>query len=153
MSEKKDVLDFPLEEVEVPQAIALMMQAATKCHFPVGTQGPDGTIVAEAHVDMERLQLLCEKLEARVEDALDEAKAIRTEPAVEDAPNDVPLVETDIFLMEDGEVLNYKGILYKKSCNRSVVRASDGAVEDTYCIKQWGHQNPIHEDEFGNESR
>ena len=146
MSEKKDVLDFPLEELEVPAAIKLMMGAATKCVTAVGGGHYTPTLLT----DDERLLQLSEKLEARVEDALDAAKAVREEPVSEDAPNEVAVEESDIFLMEDGEVLNYKGVLFQKACNERVY-SSDGPDEqyNSYCVKRWGHVGYQHEDMEG----
>lgn len=150
MTDKKDVLDFPLEEVEVPQAIALMMQAAAKC----------GAIIEEGDAEdeekaLERLQLLCEKLEARIQDEIDSLTAVRTEPTPEDAPND-PLevdVASQIFASgtdaDSSEFLNWEGRLFKKMCNERVHTDPDSG-ESTYCIKQWAHQGIEHEDMEGN---
>src|SRR6476469_5739551 len=51
--EKKDVLEFPLEELEIPQAIVLMMQAAAKC---VSAEIEPNGYEARANVDLECLQ-------------------------------------------------------------------------------------------------
>ncbi len=151
MTEKKDILEFPLEDVEVPQAIALMMQAATKSYISEGLEG--------VLVDDDRLQLLCEKLEARVEDAIESASSVRSEAHDEDAPNEYPEADPgDTFLAMDGTGDVYQvvhnGILFGKFCNAPV---SPSAPEldkpGTYCIKQWGHDvNGLieHEDMEGN---
>jgi hypothetical protein len=126
-----------------------MMQAATRCAELVrGMQG-DEIIDAHIDVDLERLQKLCEKLEAYVDDKLEAGAAVRTEPVVEDAPNEEAVDEGEIFLQNDGETLNVRGILWQKACNHEVY--NDGVSEVTFCIKQFGHDNPIHEDRFGNE--
>lgn len=136
---KKDVLEFPLEELEVPAAIKLMMQAAYKT----------GYLGEVAMTHDERILQLSEKLEARVEDAIDAAKAVREEPVSEDAPNEVAIVETDIFLMNDDLTINYKGILFHRTCNQPVVPETEGTFP-TYCIKVANHQHPEHEDIEGN---
>jgi hypothetical protein len=144
--EKKDVLEFPLEELEVPQAIVLMMQAAAKC---VSAQVSQNGYEAHTDVDLERLQQLCEKLEAYADDKIEAGAAIRTEPVVEDAPNEEAVDESEIFLQNDGDTLNVRGVLYQKACNTKVY--DDGVSEVTYCIKQFGHNGQLHEDRFGNE--
>jgi len=145
MSEKKDVLDFPLEELEVPAAIKLMMGAATKCVTAVG----GGQYTPILLTDDERLLQLSEKLEARVEDALDAAKAVREEPVSEDAPNEVAIDESDIYLMNDDLTINYKGLLFHRTCNQPVAPETEGTFP-TYCIKVANHQHPEHEDIEGN---
>jgi hypothetical protein len=151
--EKKDVLEFPLEELEVPQAIVLMMQAAVKCagygHEITIEDFNAGNGNLEVPIDLERLQQLCEKLEAYVDDKIEAGAAIRTEPVVEDAPNEEAVDESEIFLQNDGDTLNVRGVLYQKACNTKVY--DDGVSEVTYCIKQFGHNGLIHEDRFGNE--
>lgn len=130
----RDILEFPLEEVEVPQAIVLMMQAATKCTEPPA-QG----------VDLERLQLLAEKLEARVEDAItdavDEAKAVRDIPVEEDEPNRFePVDGHEMHLVMADDMIRQvvvDGILFVLACNERVVTDENGITST--CIKQWGH--------------
>jgi hypothetical protein len=141
----RDIMEFPLENVEIPAAIKLMMQAATKCVELVGHQ--------DLTVDDERLLALSEKLEARVEDEVEKASAIRDEPAEEDgnAPDEVAVEEGDIFVMHGGETLNYKGVVYQKACNSRVLAAgSHGDTPDTWCIKRWYHRGLDHEDMEGN---
>lgn len=154
---KKDVLEFPLEELEVPQAIVLMMQAATTCvSFSTNDAGP------ETETDNDRLQLLAEKLEARVEDAIDAAKAVREDATSEDAPNEPLYSDVEghtVTLVE--EYIDHAGVnvitkvvvdrsVYGLLCNRGVF--DNGGIQTT-CIKRFDHQSLIHEDEFGNEAR
>lgn len=141
--DKKDILEFPLETIEVPQAIALMMQAASATREAIMVVDNEVTL----RTDDDRLQLLCEKLEARIEDAIDEGKSVMLEENVVDAPDEEPVVDTDIFVMEDGDILNYRGVLYMKMCNMVVLREED---RNTFCCKQWEHESPEHEDKEGN---
>jgi len=150
MSDKKDVLEFPLEELEVPEAIKLMMQAATQCYFSVGQINGEGVVAEEKYVNNERLLLLSEKLEARVEDAIEDAAAVRTEAVPEDAPNEIEVDPADIFVMNDGDILNYKGVVYQKACNELVSSGDESVLASTYCMKRWGHNHPEHEDMEGN---
>lgn len=151
---KKDVLEFPLEELEVPQAIALMMQAATKCvHHGMAHADPLLT-------DDVRLQELAEKLEARVEDAIDAAKAVRDESVPEDAPNEpiytnldghkVSLVEEYVDEAMDSIITKVivDNLIYVLICNENV--ALDDEENMSRCIKAWGHSYPSHEDMEGN---
>lgn len=133
MSEKKDVLEFPLEELEVPQAIVLMMQAATQCVDVDHSDSPS--------TDLDRLQLLAEKLEARVEDAIEDAKAVRDIPVEEDEPNRFEPVDGHEMhlVMADGMVRQVvvDGVLFVLTCNEHVTVGESGRM--TSCIKQWGH--------------
>lgn len=156
MDDKKDILEFPLEDVSIPQAIGLMMQAATK------------TVVAEAvgndlvsyDVDMERLTLLCEKLEARVEDEL--TKGARSEAVPEDNPNE-PLfsdIEGHTVSLKhefnenaNGDVVTQvvvDNMVYVLTCNKRVYTNPETG-ETTTCIKKWEHESLICEDAWGNE--
>lgn len=159
MTDKKDVLEFPLEKVTVPAAIKLMMQAATKCvgfnHEITVADFEAGKVTIP--VDNDRLQELADKLEARVQDEIDSAMAVRTEPAPEDDPNGpsyVPVDEDDEVtkVMFEGEVefVVINGIVFKKMCNEPVAEVLDADGGRTYCIKQWGHKSPDHEDQEGN---
>lgn len=149
MSDKKDMLEFPLETVEVPQAIVLMMQAATKC-----VCGQADGVRADLEVDNDRLQELCEKLEARVEDAIEAASAVRTEPVEEDEPvryedsTDEDVI-TKVFRDNELHQVVVDGVVFMKACNERVENDLATSIR-TFCIKQWGHINPDHEDEFGN---
>jgi hypothetical protein len=142
MADKKDVLEYPLEELEVPAAIKLMMQAAYKTGVDLG-------VVEEVDTE-ERLLELSEKLEARVEDAIENAAAVRTEAVPEDAPNEIEVDPADIFIMNDGDILNYKGVVYQKACNELVSSGDESVLASTYCMKRWGHNHPEHEDMEGN---
>lgn len=151
MEGKKDVLEFPLEELEVPQAIAMMMLSATKCvgfnHEVTIADFEGGNF--KMPVDNDRLQLLCEKLDARIDDELDKVRAIRDIPAEEDAPNEVEIEPGEIFLMNDDLIINYKGLLYHRSCNQPVAPETEGSFP-TYCMKVADHRHPDHEDIEGN---
>lgn len=154
MSEgKKDVLEFPLEELSAPQAIAIMMQAANKA----GKAWCDEQENAGWEPDDERLQLLIEKLEAYIEDLIDKAAIPVEVPVVEGAPDEEfePADETDTFLQKNdqGDVLRvvHKGVVFGRLCNERVYTDPSGVLDPTTCVKEWGHANPIHEDEFGNE--
>lgn len=129
---KKDILDFPLEEVEVPHAIGVIMQAASKCGSSIS-----------GDVDWQRLGQLTEKLEEYVQDKIEAAMAVRMEPSVEDDPNrfEDALAEDVHVVFRDGEPYQvvYKGLIYGKLCNTTVVPA-DNDSDGTYCIKQWNHQ-------------
>jgi hypothetical protein len=139
---EKDVLEFPLEKLEIPLAIILMMQAA----YRTGYEGERVT------THEERVQLLSEKLEARVEDSINAAKAVREEPAEEDEPNRFePVDGRHIHLVIEDEVIKQvvvDGVLFNLTCNQRV--KSGGIQEATYCMKQWGHKAPEHEDMEGN---
>lgn len=153
MTDKKDVLEFPLEELEVPQAIVLMMQAAAA--RPTISTWCDEQENSGFEVDNERLFALCEKLEAYIEDKLEAAGAIRNEPAAEDAPNEFePAEESDTHLQrdEEGNVRRviHNGSVFILACNERVYYDSVDGVSTT-CIKEFGHKSLIHEDEFGNE--
>ena len=157
---KKDVLEFPLEELEVPQAIVLMMQAAAA--RPTISTWCDEQENSGFEVDNERLQQLAEKLEARVEDAIDAAKAVREDATAEDAPNEPLYSDVEghtVTLVE--EYIDHAGVnvitkvvvdrtVYGLLCNRGVF--DNGGIQTT-CIKRFDHQSLIHEDEFGNEAR
>jgi hypothetical protein len=150
-NEKKDVLEFPLEELEVPQAIVLMMQAASRTGFAQS----DATSETDLIECDKRLQLLCEKLEARVEDAIEEAKAVRIEPTEEDDPNRFEDVDSsDVFLVYADDLIYqivHKGVVFGRLCNTRVYTDDSNDIR-TNCIKEFGHENPRHEDQFGNES-
>lgn len=140
MVEKKDILEFPLEELEIPPAIKLMMQAALATGIEM-EKGAEQT---------ERLLQLSEKLEVRVEDAIDAAKSVRDEPVEEDEPNkfeDAEPSDTQLVI-ENGEVYRvvHKGVIFAKLCN---VRVSVFDDYQTTCIKEWGHEGYSHEDRFG----
>lgn len=149
MSEKKDVLDFPLEEVEVPQAIVLMMQAATQCVGYI----EDGQNAYPVHLVTadDRLQQLCEKLEARVEDAIEAAV---DPPSLPDDDEPEKFLDadrdsiTEVWADDDVFQIVRNGVIFGKFCNTQVY---DDGVNRTACIKQWGHNNHIHEDQYGNE--
>lgn len=158
MSEKKDVLEFPLEKLEVPAAIIIMMQAAAK----VGAQLEETTPEEEDGL-MERLQQLCEKLEARVEDAIEAAKA----------PVEMPDDEDDTFTNLEGHEVSLRHervpdmssadetamldivsqvvvdrAVYGLLCNERVTTTDEGA--STACMKSFGHGSLEHEDKYGN---
>jgi hypothetical protein len=145
-SPKKDVLEFPLEQVSIPQAVALMMQAATQC-VKVEENGRHDT-------DMDRLQLLCEKLEARFQDDLDAANAVRDVPTEEDAPNEAPYTDIDghevtlvhEFIQLAGEDMITKVVVdntvFALLCNERVgtfTQRGTDFTKVTTCIKQFGH--------------
>lgn len=147
---KKDVLDFPLEEVSIPQAIALMMQTA----YNIKNAELE---VDEYKANNERLQLLIEKLEGFVEDKIDLAAVPVTEAVIEDAPDDnfEDAAPSDTFLdVVNGEVTRviHKGVVFGKLCNERVW--FDPEVErSSTCIKEWGHDingSIDHEDMGGN---
>lgn len=157
---KKDVLEFPLEELEVPQAIVIMMQAAAS--RPTVDAYVDESDSPHLDIDNDRLQLLAEKLEARVEDAIDAAKAVREDATAEDAPNEPLYSDVEghtVTLVE--EYIDHAGVnvitkvvvdrsVYGLLCNRGVF--DNGGIQTT-CIKRFDHQSLVHEDEFGNEAR
>lgn len=152
MEGKKDVLEFPLEELEVPHAITIMMQAATQC-VEAQTRIVDGAPYGYTlETDLDRLQLLCEKLDARIDDELDKARAVRDIPAEEDEPNKfVDADPSDTILVYEDDMVHqvvHDGVIFQKACNHLVYSAE--GIETTYCIKQWDHAN-MHEDMFGNE--
>lgn len=137
----KDVLEFPLEDLEVPQAIRLMMSSATKC--VTGTSAPQANVYLET--DDERLADLCEKLEVRIEDAIDAGKTPEVMPDFEDEL--IPINESDIWVTPDDSLLTTKGVVFIRACNAVVI---NGGVELTYCIKKYDHRDPQHEDMEGN---
>lgn len=147
MSDKKDILEFPLEELEVPQAIALMMQAGTTCvHHGMRHEDP---LLTDDH----RLIQLCEKLEARIEDAIENARFEKkiTDVEEEEIYRDAEPSETHLVLA-DGDVYQvvHKGVVFGKLCNEIVNSEVLGETEETTrCIKQWGHKMPEHEDMDG----
>lgn len=146
---KKDMLEFPLESVNIPQAVALMMQAAVNSCMEYDHEG------SPAGVNMERLQLLCEKLEGRVQDDLDALSSERTILSSEDAPPEPLEVDVAAQIFASGtdadasEFLNWQGRLFKKMCNERVYTDPDTG-EATSCMKQWDHQSLQHEDWEGN---
>jgi hypothetical protein len=150
--QKKDMLEFPLESVNLPQAIVLMMQAAAKTR-DVNRVDIVSNTDATVHlkVDNERLALLAEKLEARIEDELEKVKVPQPEPEPEpdefqDAiAEDIHLVLTDDHL--DVHQVIHKGVVFGKLCNETVKNSEEG--DRTTCIKQFGHETE-HEDEWGN---
>lgn len=155
-SPKKDILEFPLEDVSVPQAIVLMMQAATT----TVTFNESDDSLPEKETDLDRLQLLAEKLEARVEDALEEAKAVRTEATAEDDPNDaqysdveghkVTLVHEYVEFAHDNVITKVlvDNVVFVLACNERVFTDVEGTTST--CIKRFGHKSLEHEDEEGN---
>jgi len=147
----KDVLEFPLEELGVPQAISLMMSEAARTggEFNKAIDPADDPKEAKKH---ERLAALSEKLEARIQDELDKGAAATEPPPVVEDSLDEPVDEADIFLSEDGLTLNMKGVLFQKACNQPVYRDQSNSDLDTFCIKRFGHDHPVHEDIYGNEA-
>lgn len=148
--DKKDILEFPLEEVSIPQAIVLMMQAAMQC---VSFNEHDDSL-PETEVDLDRLQLLAEKLEARVEDELDSAKAVRDEPTPEDAPNEGPytdieghhvtLVHEYVEFAQDNIITKVvvDNVIFGLLCNERVGTYTQEGTDNqvtTSCIKEFGH--------------
>lgn len=136
----KDILEFPLEELGVPQAIVLMMQAASRCVEPPAQD-----------VNNERLQLLAEKLEARVEEAIEDAKGGPDAPPLEDEPNPFePVDGHQMHLVKENDVIKQvvvDGVLYVLACNVRVTSSDERPP--TFCIKQWNHQAE-HTDMEGN---
>lgn len=148
--EKKDVLEFPLEELEVPQAIVLMMQAAYNIN-------PDSNDEDQEKFCMDRLQMLSEKLEARVEDSIEAAKA----------PVEMPDDTDDTFSNVDGHNVTLQheyvefaqdniitkvvvdNVVFVLMCNERVYTDPDTG-ETSVCIKRFGHKGIDHEDEEGN---
>lgn len=157
-SPKKDFLEFPLEEVSIPQAVALSMLAATKTVTVKDSE--DISEEFDYETDNDRLQLLCEKLEARVEDALEEAKAVRTETTAEDDPNDaqysdveghkVTLVHEYVEFAHDNVITKVlvDNVVFVLACNERVFTDTEGITST--CIKRFGHKSLEHEDEEGN---
>lgn len=101
----------------------------------------------------EKLQEISDALEARVQDEIDDAIKSNA-PDVEDDP-DIPVDWADIVLMEDGQVINFKGVLYQKACNVQVADLGWDVEPNkghriTYCIKQFNHKGLDHEDLEGN---
>jgi hypothetical protein len=154
--EKKDILEFPLEDVSIPQAIGLMMQAATTT---VSFNEHDDSL-PERDTDMDRLTLLCEKLENRVEDEL--TKGARTEPVPEDNPNE-PIfsdieghkvsLEEEVVEGVEGRVITkvlVDNMVYVLMCNERVFTDPTLVEPTTTCIKRFGHYSPEHEDQEGN---
>lgn len=153
---KKDILEFPLEDLSIPQAIVLMMQAATLC---VSFNEHDDSL-PETSTDLDRLQLLAEKLEARIQDDLDAANAVRLEAVEEDAPNEGPYSDVEghkvtlfsEFVEEAQEVcitrVMVDNLVFGLLCNERV-RTDPDTMEVTTCIKRWGHQHE-HTDMEGN---
>lgn len=152
MSDKKDLLEMDFGQVSIPQAIALSMQAATKC--VTGIMSANG-YEAYTKTDDDRLIDLIEKLEGHIQDQIDEAgKAnLPTGEDAQNAPDEETVAWSDVVLMEDGSLLNLGGVVYQKACNEPVISQSGvGALESTFCIKRWGHKNPLHEDSEGREA-
>lgn len=155
-TEKKDVLEFPLEELSIPQAVALMMQAATQCRTVTQVNvDADGVAHPVIRTDDDRLQLLCEKLEGRIQDDLDALSSERTVFSSELVSQDPIEVDISAQIFADGtdadgsKFLNWQGRLFKKMCNERVYTDPDSG-EGTFCIKQWDHQSLQHEDWEGN---
>ncbi len=166
MGEGKDILEFPLEEMSIPQSIALMMQAATTTvgfnHEVTIADFEKGGI--KIPVDNERLSSLAEKLEARVEDELEKAQGVRDIPVEEDNPNEptysdvdghkVTLVHEYVEFAQDNVITKVvvDDVVFALLCNEPVSTNVEG--ERTKCIKQWGHEQtsglPECEDAEGN---
>lgn len=154
---KKDFLEFPLEEVSVPQSIALSMLAATKT---VSFNEHDDSL-PEIVTDNDRLQLLCEKLEARVEDELDSVKEPQAVPTEEDATDEATFTNLDGHQVslehEFVEVANEElitkvivdNLVFVLACNERVFTDPDLGTTTT-CIKRFNHYSPEHEDMEGN---
>lgn len=158
--DKKDFLEFPLEDVSIPQAVALSMLAATKT--------VSATVIAqdecETETDNDRLQLLCEKLEGRFQDDLDAANAVRLEATEEDAPNEGPYTDIDghhvtlvheyVDAAQDSVITKavVDNMVYALLCNERVGTFTQKDTENTVtttCVKQWGHEQE-HVDMEGN---
>lgn len=157
---KKDVLDFPLEEVSIPQAIALMMQAASKC-YEKDELVVDGVVISylDLPIDNESLQLLIEKLEAYVEDKMELAAIPVAVPVIEDAPDEEfeEADEADTFLQknDEGDILRvvHRGVVFGRLCNERVLSPDNETPEGSgsACCKEWGHDPyAMHEDKWGN---
>jgi hypothetical protein len=109
---------------------------------------------------MDRLTLLCEKLENRVEDEL--TKGARTEPVPEDNPNE-PIfsdieghkvsLEEEVVEGVEGRVITkvlVDNMVYVLMCNERVFTDPTLVEPTTTCIKRFGHYSPEHEDQEGN---
>lgn len=154
--DKKDFLEFPLEDVSVPQAIALSMQAATT----TVTFNEDDDTKPEKETDMDRLQLLCEKLEARVEDEITAAKGpVEIPEDKEDEEtfsnidgHQVTLVHEFVEFANDNLITKVAvdNVVFVLMCNERVFTDPTGVEPTTTCIKRFGHYSPEHEDAEGN---
>lgn len=144
MTDKKDVLDFPLEKLQVPHAIVLMMQAATKTVHH-GMKHVDPLVV-----DNDRLAALTEKLEARIQDELDKGAAMV--PAAADVEEPVKYESTSedevfkVVVEDEIKMVTVNGLVFGKLCNEPVkayTRVDEVLLPEEYvsrCIKEWGHQ-------------
>lgn len=158
---KKDFLEFPLEEVSVPQSIALSMLAATKTVGITKAMQGDDCFDAHLETDNDRLQLLCEKLEARVEDELEKVKTPEAVPTEEDATDEATFTNLDGHQVslehEFVEVANEElitkvivdNLVFVLACNERVFTDPDLGTTTT-CIKRFNHYSPEHEDMEGN---
>lgn len=145
--EKKDVLEFPLEELEVPAAVRTMMLSAATAYVKDDKGNPTEDI------DMERLHLMCEKLEGYFEDQLEKAKSSQDAPDEQPEEEMYPAAddsETFLNLTGDGDVYQvvHKGVVFGKLCNERV-KSDPETQTTTTCIKQFGHNHPDHEDVNG----
>lgn len=138
MPEAKKLIDYPLDEIDIPQAIRLMMMAATHTvSFSKNDAGP------ETETDNEMLAQLCEKLEARFEDELDTGIS-NAQPDITDEPEifvDVDPAETTLLKDGTGDVYRvvHRGVVYGKLCNERV-KFNEETGQSSTCIKEWGHE-------------
>ena len=91
----------------------------------------------------EKLAEISDALEARVQDELD--SVMRRHPLEQETSDEKYVEWSEVVQMENGALLNVNGTVYQKACNEPVF------VDDevTYCIKQWDHKSPKHEDKNG----
>ena len=157
--DKKDILEFPLKDLSIPQAIGLMMQAATaRPTIDAVCDEQESTYIM---VDNERLAELCEKLEARVEDELDASKGVRDVPTEEDNPNEpvfsdieghkVSLEHEFVEFAQENLITKVlvDNVVFVLTCNERVFTDVDLGTTST-CMKRFGHFSPEHEDMEGN---
>lgn len=136
---KKDILEMDFGKLSIPQAIGITLQATTKC------VSIEDMTWNDLEVDNDRVAELMEKLEARVQDALDEKDAPVKEKLLEEIDEE-NVDWSDVVLLEDGAIANIKGAVYAKLCNEPVYENNE---KRTYCMKQWAHVSVQHEDLYG----
>jgi hypothetical protein len=136
-----EILELQLEQFNVPDACKRTVVAVLNHVKPL--------LRGDLSEDlMKEVLEYAEQLEARVQDEVDKTRPLEQVEQIEDAFETPDSDDVITFKNADGDIYRavINGVVFGTLCNEFVWSELD---RDTFCIKQWGHSHPEHEDSEG----
>lgn len=135
------IIELQLEQFNVPDAIKRTCVAIVN-HIKITT---DFELTEGV---MKEILEYAEQLEARVQDEIEKTRPLEEVEQIEDSFETPDSDDVTVFKNGDGDIYRavINGVVFGTLCNEPVF---DNGGDTTFCIKQWGHSHPEHEDQMG----